>query len=98
MYGTTFVTTARFTSAPNCDDKSGEIVISASSVCTTPMMIMPVIGAPAAFALPKTLGNICESAASFATDANVNCQPSNEPMHAITASPMTIEPIVGLNI
>src|SRR5512143_311665 len=98
MYGTTFVTTARLTSAPNCEARSGEIVISASSVCTTPMMIMPVIGAPIEFALPKTLGNICVSAASFATDASVNCQPSSEPTHAMTASAMTIEPIVGLNI
>ena len=44
------------------------------------------------------LGNMCESAASFATDAIVNCQPSSDPTHAIAARPMTIEPIVGLNI
>ena len=53
MYGTTLVTTARFTSAPNCDARSGEIVISASSVCTTPMMTMPVIGAPIEFDLAE---------------------------------------------
>src|SRR5262245_15632408 len=98
MYGTTFVTTARFTSAPNCEERSGEIVISARSVCTTPMMIMPVIGAPDPVTRPNTPGNICVSAASFATDASVNCQPSSDPTHAMTASTITIEPIVGLNI
>src|SRR4029453_13416901 len=94
----TFVTTARLTSAENCDDRSGEIVINASSVCTTPMMTMPGPGAPAAVTFPKMRGNMPVSAASFATDASVNCQPSSEPTHAMTASPMTIGPTLGLNI
>ena len=38
------------------------------------------------------------SAAAFAVWASVNCQPSSEPRQAMTASAMTMEPTVGLNI
>ncbi len=86
----TFVTTARFTSTPNCSLRLGEIVDSASSDCTTPSTIMPVIGAPILLIFVKNCGNIFISAASFPVCAIVNCQPSSEPTHAITASPMTI--------
>src|SRR3569832_88382 len=98
MYGMTLVTTARFTSAPNCSDSEGEIVESASSVCTTPRMIMPVIGAPRLLVLAKALGNMLPSAADLAVEDSVNCQPSSEPMQAAMASAMMIEPTVGLNI
>ncbi len=59
---------------------------------------MPVMGAPIAFTLEKKAGNMRSSAAAFAVWASVNCQPSSEPRQAITASAMTMEPIVGLNI
>src|SRR5262245_3334349 len=94
----TLVTTARFTSAPNCSDSDGEMVMSARPVCTTPMMIMPVMGAPAALTLENAPGNILPSAADLAVEDSVNCQPSSEPMQAATASAMMIEPTVGLNI
>src|SRR5690348_12173337 len=94
----TLVTTARFTSAPNCSDSDGEIVESARRVCTTPRMIMPVIGAPMLLVLAKAFGNMLPSAADLAVDDSVNCQPSSEPMQAATASAMMMEPTVGLNI
>src|SRR5688572_18560866 len=98
MYGMTFVTTARFTSAPNCSDNVGEIVISASAVCTTPRMIMPVIGAPMLFTLENAVGKYLPSAADFAVEDSVNCQPSSDPRQAAMASAMMMEPTVGLNI
>src|SRR5689334_18147374 len=79
MYGITLVTTARLTSAPNCSDSDGEIVDRASRVCTTPRMIIPVIGAPRLLVLAKACGNMLPSAADLAVDDSVNCQPSNEP-------------------
>src|SRR5688572_3964358 len=98
MYGMTLVTTARLTSAPNCSDSVGEMVMSARPVCTMPRMIMPTMGAPRLFTLAKALGNMLLSAADFAVDDKVNCQPSSEPRQASTASTMMIEPTVGLNI
>src|SRR3954471_5594777 len=98
MYGMTLVTTARFTSAPNCSDNEGEMVDSASKVCRTPRMIMPVMGAPKLFVLANALGNMLPSAADLAVDERVNCQPSSEPRQAATASAMMMEPTVGLNI
>src|SRR4051812_16011606 len=98
MYGMTLVTTARFTSAPNCSDSDGEIVERASKVWTTPRMIMPVTGAPRPLVLANALGNMLPSAADFAVDDSVNCQPSSEPTQAAIASAMMIEPTVGLNI
>src|SRR4029079_14727998 len=94
----TLVTTARFTSAPNCSDSDGEMVISARAVCTTPMMIMPVMGAPEALTLENAPGNIFSSAADLAVDDSVNCQPSKLPRQASPASAMITEPTVGLNI
>src|SRR5262245_37271858 len=98
MYGTTLVTTARLTSAENCLLKVGEIVESASTDCTTPSTIIPVIGAPNLLTLVKKAGNIRCSAADFPVCAMVNCQPSSEPRQASTARAMMIEPMVGLNI
>src|SRR6188474_1122112 len=98
MYGMTLVTTARFTSAPNCSESDGEMVDSASSVCSTPRMIMPVIGAPRLFTLAKAFGNMLPSAADLAVDDSVNCQPSKLPTQAAMASAMMMEPTVGLNI
>ena len=98
MYGMTLVTTARLTSALNCSLSVGEIVDSASSVCTTPSTIMPVIGAPMLFTLVKNAGNMRSSAADLPVCAIVNCQPSSEPRQASTASAMTMEPTVGLNM
>src|SRR6185295_11458018 len=97
-YGMTLVTTARLTSALNCSLSVGEIVDSASSVCTTPRTSMPVIGAPILFTLAKNFGNMRSSAAALPVFAIVNCQPSSDPIHAATASPMMIMPTVGLNI
>ena len=94
----TLVTTARLTRAPNCSLRLGEIVDSASRDWTTPMTIMPVIGAPIRFTFEKKAGNMRSSAADFAVCAIVNCQPSSEPRQAITASAMMMEPTVGLNI
>ena len=76
----------------------GEIVESARSDCTTPRTIIPVIGAPNLLTLVKKAGNMRCSAADLPVCAMVNCQPSSEPRHAITASAMMIEPMVGLNI
>src|ERR1044072_2233268 len=98
MYGMTLVTTARFTSAPNCSDSVGEMVDSASAVCTTPRMIIPTMGAPMLFTLANALGNMLPSAADFAVEDRVNCQPSSEPRQARMASTMMMEPTVGLNI
>src|SRR5690348_7862515 len=98
MYGMTLVTTARFTSAPNCSDSVGEMVDSASAVCTTPRMIMPVMGAPMLFTFEKALGNMLPSAADLAVEDSVNCQPSSEPRQARIASTMMTEPTAGLNI
>ena len=92
------MTTARLTSAANCSLRFGEIVDSAISDCTMPMMIMPAIGAPALVTLLNTPGNMRSPAASLAVCASVNCQPSSEPTQAIAASAITMEPIVGLNI
>ncbi len=92
------MTTARFTRALNCSLRLGEIVVSASTDCTTPSTIMPVIGAPSLFTFEKKAGNIRSSAADFPVVAMVNCHPRREPRHAITASPMTMEPMVGLNM
>src|SRR5688572_2100087 len=97
-YGMTLVTTARLTRALNCSLSVGEIVDSASSVCTTPSTIMPVTGAPMLFTLVKNAGNMRSSAADLPVCAIVNCQPSSEPRQASTASPMTMEPTVGLNM
>src|SRR4029079_13250203 len=97
-YGITFVTTARFTSALNCSLSDGEIVESASSVCTTPSTIMPVIGAPMLLVLEKNAGNMRSSAADLPVCAIVNCQPSSDPRQASTASPMMMRPMVGLNM
>ena len=94
----TLVTTARFTSAPNCSDSDGEMVDSASSVCTTPRMIMPAMGAPMLFTFANALGNMLPSAADFAVEDSVNCQPSSEPRQARIASTMMMEPTMGLNI
>src|SRR6185436_19952284 len=94
----TLVTTARFTSAPNCSDSDGEMVDSASSVCTKPMMIMPVMGAPSLLTLENADGKYLPSAADFAVEDSVNCQPSSEPRQAAMASAMMMEPTVGLNI
>src|SRR6185503_3354205 len=94
----TLVTTARFTSAPNCSDSVGEMVIRARAVWTTPMMIMPVMGAPEALTLENAAGNIFSSAADLAVDDSVNCQPNSDPTQASTASIMITEPTVGLNI
>src|SRR3954447_10887795 len=98
MYGSTFVTTARFTNAANCSLSDGEIVISASSDCTTAITIIPVTGAPIRFTLVKNAGNILSSAAALPVWAIVNCQPSSEPRHAMTARAMMIDPTNGLNI
>src|SRR3954469_23918954 len=98
MYGMTLVTTARFTSAPNCSDSDGDMVDSASRLCTTPMMIMPVMGAPMLFTLLNAAGNMRPSAADLAVEESVNCQPSSEPRHARIASTMMTEPTIGLNI
>src|SRR3954463_6816940 len=98
MYGITLVTTARLTSAPNCSDSDGEMVDSASSVCTTPRMIIPAMGAPRLFTFENTFGNMLPSAADFAVEDNVNCQPSSEPRQARMASTMITEPTAGLNI
>src|SRR5690242_1618158 len=98
MYGMTLVTTARFTSALNCSLKVGEMVDNAISDCTTPKTIMPVIGAPIRFTFAKKAGNMRWSAADLPVWAMVNCQPNSEPRQAITASPMMMEPMVGLNI
>ena len=92
------MTTARLTSAENCSLSVGEIVDSASSDCTTPRMIIPLIGAPMLFTLEKNVGNIRSSAADFAVCESVNCHPSSEPRQARMASAMTIDPTVGLNI
>ncbi len=59
---------------------------------------MPMIGASLPVTFAKKAGNMRSSAADFAVCAIVNCQPSSEPRHAITASAMMIEPTVGLNI
>ena len=59
---------------------------------------MPGIGAPIPFSFVKSVGNMRSSAADLPVMAIVNCQPSSEPRHAITASAMMIEPTVGLNI
>ncbi|MNW16609.1 hypothetical protein D3C71_2155130 [compost metagenome] len=48
--------------------------------------------------LLKKLGNMPWSAAIFAVCARVNCQPSSEPMQAMTASTMMMLPIMGVNI
>src|SRR5213592_2288341 len=98
IYGTTLVTTARFTRALNCSLKVGEIVDNASRDWTMPMTIMHMIGAPNRFTLENKAGNMRSSAADFAVCAIVNCQPSSEPRHAITANAMMMEPMVGLNI
>ena len=79
MYGITLVTTARFTSTLNCLLSEGEIVDSASSDCTTPSTIIPVIGAPRLFTFVKNAGNIRSSAAALPVCAIVNCQPSSDP-------------------
>src|SRR6476646_12280526 len=94
----TFVTTARLTSTLNCSLSDGEIVDNASSDCTTPSTIMPVIGAPILFTFVKNAGNIRSSAADLPVCAIVNCQPSSDPRHASTASAITMVPTVGLNI
>src|ERR1044072_885039 len=90
MYGMTLVTTARFTSAPNCSDSDGEMVASARSDCPPPMMIMPVMGAPRLLVLANAAGKYLPSAADFAVEDSVNCQPSSEPRHAAMASAMMI--------
>ena len=92
------MTTARFTNALNCSLSVGDIVDSASRVCTTPSTSMPVIGAPAEFTLAKSMGNIRSSAADLPVCAIVNCQPSSDPRQASTARPMTTVPTNGLNI
>src|SRR5689334_18697347 len=98
MYGTTLVTTARLTSALNCSLRLGEIVDSAMIDWTTAMMTMPVTGAPSLFTFEKNVGNMRSSAAAFAVCEMVNCQPSSEPRQARIASPMMMEPMVGLNM
>ena len=76
----------------------GEMVDSAIAVCTMPITIMPVTGAPMAFTLAKICGKNLSPAAVLAVCAMVNCQPSSEPRQASTARAMMIEPMVGLNI
>src|SRR5688572_6589824 len=98
MYGMTLVTTARLTSALNCSLSVGEIVDSASPVCTIPNTIIPLIGAPIEFTLANSAGIIRLSAADLPVDAIVNCQPNKEPRHASTARAMTMVPTVGPNI
>jgi hypothetical protein len=98
MYGSTLVTTARLTSALNCSLRFGDMVDSAMSDCTTPRTIMPTIGAPRRLTLPNSPGNIRSCAEARAISASVNCQPSREPTQAMAASPMTMEPTIGLNI
>src|SRR4029078_10374987 len=98
IYGTTLVTTARFTRALNCSLSEGEIVDSASSDWTTPRKIIPVIGAPIAFTLEQNAGNMRSSAADLPVWAIVNCQPRREPRQARIAKAMMIDPTVGLNI
>src|SRR5258705_13196835 len=97
-YGTTLVTTARFTSTANCSLSDGDIVDSAISDWTTAMTIIPAIGASIRFTLANQAGNIRSSAADLPVCAIVNCHPSSDPRHASTASAMTIEPTVGLNM
>src|SRR5262245_31024165 len=97
MYGITFVTTARFTSALNCSLSVGEMVESAISDCTIAITIMPMIGASFCVTRAKNEGNMRCSDADFAVCAIVNCQPSSEPRQAIAASAITIEPMTALN-
>ena len=74
------------------------MVDSASRDWTTPITIIPMTGAPILFTLVKKAGNIFSSAADLPVIAMVNCQPSSEPRQASTASAMTMDPMVGLNI
>ena len=46
--------------------------------------------APQRFTFAKSAGNMRSSAATFDVCEIVNCQPSSEPTHAITASAMMI--------
>ncbi|MNN61586.1 hypothetical protein D3C81_1768290 [compost metagenome] len=92
------VTAARLTSLANWALALGEMVDSAIKVCNTPHTSMPMMGASCALTLLKNFGNIPWSAVIFAVCARVNCQPSSEPTHAITASAMTMLPTMGLNI
>ncbi|SMY18542.1 hypothetical protein PAQU9191_03942 [Photobacterium aquimaris] len=62
------------------------------------MINIPAIGTPALFVLAKILGNRPSSAAALETCALVNCQPSSEPIHAITAARVTMLPTIGLNM
>src|SRR3982750_976741 len=94
----TFVTTARLTSALNCSLSEGEMVESASSVCTMPSTIIPLIGAPIEFTFANIAGNMRLSAADLPVEAIVNCQPSSEPRQASTASAITMVPTGGPNI
>ncbi len=59
---------------------------------------MPVMGAPRLFTFENALGNMLPSAADFAVEDSVNCQPSSEPRQARIASTMMTEPTAGLNI
>ncbi|MCY1553224.1 hypothetical protein D9M68_896880 [compost metagenome] len=98
MYGIRLVTAARLTSLLNCAAASGEMVDTAMSVCSTPQTIMPITGASLALTLLNSLRNRFWSAVIFAVWARVNCQPSSEPTHAMTARAMTMLPTSGLNI
>src|SRR3954454_10134009 len=89
-YGTTLVTTARLTNALNCSLRFGDIVESAITDWTMPITTIPATGAPIELAFENRAGNMSSSAAAFAVWASVNCHPSSEPMHAITASTMTM--------
>src|SRR6266550_5049769 len=68
MYGITLVTTARFTSLPNCLLRFGEMVESASPLWTTPSTSMPTMGAPLTFTFEKSFGNMRSSAAALPVD------------------------------
>ena len=64
MYGITFVTTARLTSALNCSLSVGDIVESAITDCTIPMTTIPMTGALLRVTFAKKAGNMRSSAAA----------------------------------
>ncbi len=74
------------------------MVDSAISDWTIAITIIPTMGASIRLTLANHAGNIRSSAADLPVCAMVNCHPSSDPRHASTASPMTIEPTVGLNM
>ena len=57
-----------------------------------------MIGAPSLFTLREQGREHALVRGGLAGLAIVNCQPSSEPRQAMTASPMMIEPTVGLNM